>query len=409
MINIAILGFGVVGGGITEVIDKNREKLKAYTGEDIYVKKILDLRDFPDSPYADRVVHDVNEIVNDSTISIVCETMGGVNPAFDFSMAMMKAGKSMVTANKELVAKRGLELTACAKENGVFYLFEPSVGGGIPEIRGMRTSLAGDTITEIDGILNGTTNYILTRMKNEGVDFDTVLKDAQRLGYAEANPAADVDGLDAQRKIMILTAVATGYLVEEKDVYCETMTKLTPADMDAAKRWGGAVKLLGSSRIYEDFCSLYVAPFFVPAEMPLSFVEDVYNAIRIVSPVTGDVMYYGRGAGRMPTAGAVVEDVAAIVSGLASKEKKCTWVPAPEGYVKPFEENVFSYYVRVRSDFPSETLEAASLAFGAVKALDGSSEGVVEFITDKVLEKDCRAVIANETLGCVESVIRIMN
>lgn len=408
MINIAILGFGVVGGGITEVIDLNREKLSAFIGDDINVKKILDLRDFPDSPYGDRVVHDVNEIINDDEITLVCETMGGVNPAFDFSVAMMNKGKSMVTANKELVAKKGLELTACARENGVYYLFEPSVGGGIPEIRGMRGSLAGDTITEIDGILNGTTNYILTRMKNEGASFGDVLKDAQRLGYAEANPAADVDGLDAQRKIMILTAVATGYLAEEKDVYCETMTKLSPEDMDAAKRWGGTVKLLGSSRITDEGCSLYVAPFFVPASSPLAFVEDVYNAIRIVSPVTGDVMFYGRGAGRMPTAGAVVADVAAILSGLAEKEKKCDWRAAPEGYVKPFCNNSFAYYIRVKSDSFSDMLEAAALAFGSVTPLDGSKPGYVEFVTDEIKEKDAQAIIASGTLGCVESVIRIM-
>ncbi|MBR6676991.1 MAG: homoserine dehydrogenase [Clostridia bacterium] len=407
MINIAILGYGVVGGGITEVIDRNREKLSAFVGDDINVKKILDLRDFPDSPYGDRVVHDINEILNDDEITIVCETMGGVNPAFDFSLALMNKGKSMVTANKELVAKKGLELTECARENGVFYFFEPSVGGGIPEIRGMRTSLAGDTITEIDGILNGTTNYILTRMKREGVDFTSTLKDAQRLGYAEANPSADVDGLDAQRKIMILTAVATGYLVKENDVYCETMTKLTPADIDAAKRWGGAVKLLGSARITDEGCALYVAPFFVPESFPLSFVEDVYNAIRIVSPVTGDVMFYGRGAGRMPTAGAVVEDVASIASGLAAKEKRCEWKAAPEGYVKPFEENLFSYYVRVKNDSESEVLEAAELAFGKVEKLCGAPAGYVEFITDKIAEKDARIAIAGGAFGTVESVIRV--
>ncbi len=408
MINIAILGFGVVGGGITEVIEQNKQKLSAFVGDEIYVKKILDLRDFPDSPYRDRVVHDINEIIEDDEISVVCETMGGVNPAFDFSMALLKKKKSMVTANKELVAKRGVELTACAKENGVYYFFEPSVGGGIPEIRSMRTSLAGDTITEIDGILNGTTNYILTRMKREGVDFTSTLKDAQRLGYAEANPTADVDGLDAQRKIMILTAVATGYLCEEKDVYCETMTKLTPADIDAAKRWGGSVKLLGSSRIYEDGASLYVAPFFVPESSPLCFVEDVYNAVRVVSPVTGDVMYYGRGAGRMPTAGAVVEDVASILSGLGEKEKKCDWKIAPDGYVKPFEENSFSYYVRVKTSSKSDSLEAAELSFGGVKELSGSSEGVVEYITDEISEKSAREILSGSFLGIVESFIRIM-
>ncbi len=407
MINIAILGFGVVGGGITEVINQNKEALKAYVGDDIYVKKILDLRDFPDSPYNDRVVHDVNEIINDDEISVVCETMGGVNPAFDFSMAILKSKKSMVSANKELVAKRGIALCETAKENGVFYLFEPAVGGGIPEIRSMRGSLAGDTITEIDGILNGTTNYIFTSMEKEGSDFESALKEAQRLGYAEANPSADVDGLDAQRKIMILTAIVTNKLVSEAEVYTETMRNITPLDMDAAARWGGTVKLLASSRIDKDKVSLYVCPCFVPASCPLCFVSDVYNAVCVNSPVTGDLMYYGRGAGRMPTAGAVVSDVAAILSGLAAKEKPCDWQAAEEGYVKPFEENCFEYYIRVKTDSCSDAMERANLSFGEVKALEGTLAGYCEYVTAATKEKLAKDIIASGALGEVESVIRI--
>ena len=224
MTNIAIIGFGVVGGGITEVIRSNMDAIKRACGDEIYVKYILDLRDFPDSPYADRVIHDFDIIKNDPEVSIVCETMGGVNPAFDYSMKAMRAGKSVITSNKELVANRGVELMEEAKKNGVSYLFEASAGGGIPEIRSMRTSFAGDTISEIDGILNGTTNYILTKMKNEGTDFETALLEAKKLGYAEANPTADVDGFDAQRKIMILTAIVTNQLVSEDKVYTETMT-----------------------------------------------------------------------------------------------------------------------------------------------------------------------------------------
>lgn len=407
MINIAILGFGVVGGGITEVINQNKEALKAYVGDDIYVKKILDLRDFPDSPYGDRVVHDVNEIINDDEISVVCETMGGVNPAFDFSMAILNSKKSMVSANKELVAKRGIALCEAAKENGVFYLFEPAVGGGIPEIRSMRSSLAGDTITEIDGILNGTTNYIFTSMEKEGSDFESALKEAQRLGYAEANPSADVDGLDAQRKIMILTAIVTNKLVNEADVYTETMRNITPMDMDAASRWGGTVKLLASSRIDKDKASIYVCPCFVPAACPLCFVSDVYNAVCVNSPVTGDLMYYGRGAGRMPTAGAVVSDVAAILSGLAAKEKPCNWKAAEDGYVKPFGENCFEYYIRVRCDSHSEAIESANLSFGEVKVLEGSPDGYCEYVTASTKEDLAKEIIASGALGEVESVIRI--
>lgn len=407
MINIAILGFGVVGGGITEVVEQNREALRAYCGDEIFVKYILDLRDFPDSPYGDRVVHDINIIASDPEVTVVCEAMGGVNPAYDFSVLLMKNGKSMVTSNKELVSKRGVELCETAAERGVSYMFEASVGGGIPEIRGMRTSLAGDSITAVDGILNGTTNYILTRMKNDGVTFDAALSEAQRLGYAERDPGADINGIDAQRKIMILCAVATGYMADENEVYTETLKNITPMDMNAAARWGGTVKLVGSARISRGHASLYVCPSFVPYSCPLAFVDDVYNGISFTSPVTGDVMYYGRGAGRMPTAGAMVSDVASVASGLAQKEKPMRWQNAPEGWVTPFEELEFSYYVRVKSDDKAHTLEAATLAFGKVKELDGALSGYAEYITPPICEKDARRFFGG-ALCKAESVIRIL-
>ena len=410
MTNIAIIGFGVVGGGITEVIRANSAAIKRACGDEIYVKYILDLRDFPDSPYADRVIHDFSIIQNDPEVSIVCETMGGVNPAFDYSMKALKAGKSVVTSNKELVANRGVELMAEAKKNGVSYLFEASAGGGIPEIRSMRSSFAGDTISEIDGILNGTTNYILTKMKNEGADFEVALKEAQKLGYAEANPTADVDGFDAQRKIMILTAIVTNQLVSADQVYTETMTKISPADMDAAQRFGGTVKLLGSARIDHEKgkAAIYVCPTFVPSSCPLAHIDDVYNGIRLNSPITNDYMLYGRGAGRMPTAGAVVSDVVAIASGLSKNELAMDWVHAEDDFVVPFEENSFSYYVRVKTDNASDALETAKLVFGEVKVLEGSPEGAVEYITAKVCEKDAQAAFTAGALGEVESRIRVM-
>lgn len=410
MKNIAILGYGVVGGGITEVINRNSRSLEKFIGDKLNVKYILDLRDFPDSPYADRVVHDISAILDDPEVSIVCETMGGVDPAFDFSMRLMEKGKSVITSNKELVAKRGIQLMEQAQKFGVQYMFEASVGGGIPEIRGMRTSLAGDTITAIDGILNGTTNYILTAMKKAGADFEKVLSEAQRLGYAERNPSADVDGFDAQRKIMILTAVATGYLVREEDVYCETMRNITLADIDAASRWGGSVKLLGSARISEDGAGagLFVCPFFVPDCCPLARIDDVYNGIRVVSPVTADVMFYGRGAGRLPTAGAVVSDVASIAAGLAEREKKMLWSAAPDGFVKPFVDNSFSYYVRVETASAPETLEKAALVLGDITALEGSPEGCAEFITCSMRESDAAAAFAKGGFGKVVSTIRVM-
>jgi len=409
MIQIAILGFGVVGGGITEVLEQNRAALQRMVHDEIHVKYILDRLEFPDSPYGDRVVHDMSVIANDPEVSIVCETMGGAGAAFDFTMQAIRGGKSVVTSNKELVAKRGVEILAAAKEMGVSYLCEASVGGGIPQIRGMRTSLAGDTITAIDGIMNGTTNYILTRMRQDGATFEAALKEAQTLGYAEANPSADVDGLDAQRKIMILTAIATDMLADEKDVYTETMTKITPADMDAAARWGGTVKLLGSSRMKDDHASLYVCPFFVPGSSPLANIDDVYNGIRFVSPVTADVMYYGRGAGRLPTAGAVVSDVVAAACGLAQKELPMNWQKAPQGYVLPFSENTFSYYVRVKTDAVRETLEKASLVFGDIKTLQGSPAGYAEFITPLTVESEAEHAFAGDTFAGLESRIRIMS
>lgn len=408
MIHIAILGFGVVGGGITEVLEQNRAAVQRMVHDDIHVKYILDRLEFPDSPYGDRVVHDMSVIADDPEVSIVCETMGGVGAAYDFTMQAIRGGKSVVTSNKELVAKRGVEILAAAREMGVFYLCEASVGGGIPQIRGMRTSLAGDTIAAIDGIMNGTTNYILTRMRKDGATFADALAEAQTLGYAEANPAADVDGLDAQRKIMILTAIATNRLVDEKDVYTETMTKITPADMDAAARWGGTVKLLGSARIDKSNASLYVCPVFVPGSSPLAHIDDVYNGIRFVSPVTADVMFYGRGAGRLPTAGAVVSDVVAAACGLADRELPMEWEKAPEGYVRPFSENVFSYYVRVKADAVRETLEKASLVFGDIQPLLDSPEGYAEFITPPTQEAEAARAFADTTFAGLESRIRIM-
>lgn len=406
MKHIAIIGFGVVGGGITEVIEQNKEPLFRFLGEEINVKYILDLRDFPDSPYADRVVHDIKIIADDPDVCVVCETMGGVSPAFDFSQTLLKNGKSVVTSNKELVAKRGVELLRTARENGVQYLFEAAVGGGIPEISGMRTAFAADTVSRVDGIMNGTTNYILTGMEKEGISFEEALSEAQKLGYAEKDPTADVDGIDAQRKIMILCAVASNMMADEKDVYCESVRNITPLDMNAAARFGGTVKLVATAQIEADGACLYVCPVFVPGDCPLCRVDGVYNGIRVNSPVTGDVMYYGRGAGRMPTAGAVVSDVCAILSGYAEKSKPALWEAAPEGYIKPFTQNSFSYYVRIRTDAPDDCADAVDFAFGSARVLSGSPAGYAEFITGEITEQEAAAIFAS--LPGVESHIRIM-
>lgn len=409
MTNIAILGFGVVGSGIAEVIERNELPIRRMTAETINVKYILDKRDFPDSPYADRVVHDITQIMSDPEVSVVCECMGGVHPAYEFTMAAFMGGKSVVTSNKELVATCGVELMNAARKHGVHYLFEASVGGGIPEIRSMRTSLAMDTVTKIDGIMNGTTNYILTRMKNDGVSFESALKEAQSLGYAEANPTADVDGIDAQRKIIILSAVVTDDLALEKQVYTESMRKISTLDMDAASRWGGTVKLIGSYRSVEGKSSLYVCPRFVPFTDPLSHIDDVYNGIKLSLEMTGDVLYYGRGAGSYPTASAMVSDVVSIMTGAVKAELHMKWHNAADDSVIPFEDVMFSYYIRVRSDDTSSVLEKASLILGEVRTLSGSPKGYTEFITPVIAEKELKSCLASCALGDVDAVIRIMD
>ena len=406
MINVAILGFGVVGGGVAAVLDRNAAAVSRAVGDDVRVKYILDLREFPDSPYADRVVHDYDVILNDPEVSVVAETMGGAHPAFEFSVAAMQAGKSVVTSNKEVVATFGIELCKAARENGVSYLFEASVGGGIPLIRSIRTSLSGDVIDRIDGIMNGTTNYILTKMKEEGADFASVLSDAQRLGYAEKNPSADVDGIDTQRKITILTALATGLLLRPEDVYAETMTTVTAEDFRDAAAYGGTVKLIGSFRRRGSGIAAWVSPAVVPHENPLANVSDVYNAISVSSPVTGDVMYYGRGAGRYPTAGAVVSDIVAAASGAARYEAAAEWQPAGKSAL-PFSEEVFAYLVRTKTDDPAGTLENARLAFGSAEKLT-ETDGTLSFVTGAVREREAAAIFASGAVGRVQSRIRVL-
>lgn len=342
---IAIIGYGVVGGGITAVIEANKEQIKRTVHDDVEVKYILDLRDFPDSPYADRVVHDIAPILSDSSVELVCETMGGSHPAYEFSVACMEAGKSVVTSNKEVVANFGDKLLECAKKNGVDYLFEASVGGGIPVIRSFNTALAGDSITAIRGIVNGTTNYILTKMKNEGRDFADVLREAQELGYAERDPAADIDAIDAKRKIIILTALATGVLLNDADVYAGTLRTVTQDDIKAAAKLDAELKLLACANIKDGAIEAFACPMIVPHTNPISHISGVYNGISATSEVTGDIMYYGRGAGRLPTAGAVVADVCASLSGAAKRE----FVPVFErkdGVAKAFDEIEFTYYIR---------------------------------------------------------------
>ena len=310
MINIAVLGYGTVGSGVVEVINKNHASINKRAGQEVNIKYVLDLRDFPGDPVEKVLVHDYNVIVNDPEVKIIVEVMGGIKPAYDFTKQALEAGKSVCTSNKELVAAHGAELLAIAKANNVNFLFEASVGGGIPIIRPLNQSLTADEITEITGILNGTTNYILSKMTDEGKSFEEVLKRAQEKGYAERNPEADVEGYDACRKIAILTSLALGKQVDYQDIYTEGITKITKTDIEYAKALHASIKLLGTSK-WEDDGKIYsmVAPFMIDSDHPLGHVNGVFNGIFVNGNMLGDTMFYGKGAGKLPTASAVVADV----------------------------------------------------------------------------------------------------
>lgn len=306
---VAILGFGTVGSGVFEIMKSNPDGIARRAGEEIEVKYVLDLRDFPGDPVEEVLVHDFSQIVNDPEVGVVIEVMGGVEPAYSFVKEALLKGKSVCTSNKELVAKHGAELLEIAKQKKENFLFEASVGGGIPIIRPLNQSLTADEIQEVTGILNGTTNYILTKMRDEGADFDEVLADAQAKGYAEHNPSADVDGFDAGRKIAILTSLAYGMQVDYEDIYTEGITKITKADIAYAKAAGANIKLFGTSKTVEGKVYAMVAPRMIGKEHPLYTVDDVFNAILVRGNFLGDVMFYGKGAGKLPTASAVVSDV----------------------------------------------------------------------------------------------------
>lgn len=306
---IAVMGYGTIGSGVVDVLKINKEKITKRAGEPVDVKYILDLREFPGDPMEDAIVHDYQTIVNDPEIGIVVETMGGVEPAYTFVKAMLEAGKQVATSNKNLVAAKGAELIKIARDHNVNFQFEASVGGGIPIIRPLNKCLTADEIEEITGILNGTTNYMLTKMAEEGADFDEVLKDAQEKGYAEKDPTADIEGHDPCRKIAILTSLVCGRQVDFEDIHCEGITKITADDFKYAKVLNRSIKLLASSRKVGNSYSCMVAPFMLSAEHPLCGVNGVFNGIFVHGNVLGDAMFYGSGAGKLPTASAVVADV----------------------------------------------------------------------------------------------------
>lgn len=309
MVNIAVLGYGTVGSGVVEVVDTNGERINQRIGDELNIKYVLDLKDFPGHSVQDKIVHDFETIINDEAVQIVVEVMGGIEPAYTFVKRCLQAGKSVATSNKALVAKHGAELLSIAKDNNINFLFEASVGGGIPIIRPLNSSLTADEIEEITGILNGTTNYMMTKMFYEGANYDEVLKEAQANGYAERNPEADVEGYDACRKIAILSSLISGRQVDFEDIYCEGITKITADDMKYAKAMGTTIKLLASSKRDKNRLHAIVAPCMLYPEHPLYNVNDVFNAIFVHGNVLGDAMFYGSGAGKLPTASAVVADV----------------------------------------------------------------------------------------------------
>lgn len=309
MIKVAIMGYGNIGSGVAWVLQNNKECISQKAGEEIEIKYILDLRDFPEDPFADKIIKDYKIIVNDPEIRVVVETMGGVLPAYTFVKACLEAGKSVATSNKELVAQHGAELLAVAAEKNVNFLFEASVGGGIPIIRPLNQCITSDQITEITGILNGTTNYMLTKMGRTDMDFDAVLKEAQRLGYAERNPSADIEGYDTCRKIAILASLAFGAQVSYEDIHTEGICQISHVDMEYAKAMNKSIKLFGMCRQQEGKTEAIVCPVMIGENHPLYSVNDVMNGILVRGPVMGDLMFYGAGAGKLPTASAVVADV----------------------------------------------------------------------------------------------------
>ena len=345
MIQVAIMGYGTIGSGVAEVLEQNREKIAEAVGEEVALKYVLDLRDFPDSPVADKIIHDFKVIEEDPEVSIVVETMGGLNPSYPFVKACLLAGKNVTTSNKALVAAYGTELLEIAREKSVNFMFEASVGGGIPIIRPLYRCLNGEKIEEITGILNGTTNYILTKMDKCGATFESALKEAQDLGYAERNPEADVEGHDTCRKIAILTAMATGHEVNYEDIYTEGITKITDVDFRYAEKMGASVKLFGTSQIDGDKVHAWVAPVMIGKDHPLYMVSDVFNGILVEGNMLGTSMYYGSGAGKLPTASAVVADIIEEAQNLKSNVR-LGW-DAKRLEIEPMLSSRHRYFVRV--------------------------------------------------------------
>ena len=386
MIQIAVMGYGTVGSGVVEVLNTNQASIDKRVGEEVRVKYVLDLRDFPGDPVESVLVHDFETIVNDPEVKVVVEVMGGVEPAYTFTKRCLLAGKSVCTSNKALVAAHGAELLQIAKDKNLNYLFEASVGGGIPIIRPLQTCLTADEIVEISGILNGTTNYILTNMTYGGASFDDALKDAQDKGYAERNPEADVEGHDACRKIAILTSLVSGQRVDFEDIYTEGITKVTAEDIKYADKLGRVIKLLAMSKKEADgkYYAM-VAPFLIDAANPLYSVNGVFNAIFVEGNMLGDSMFYGSGAGKLPTASAVAADVVDACKNL--NENLGFYWSDEKLVLGDTKDDKRRFLVRVKGDAQADAAAVKAL-FGPVDLVDAGVEGEFGFVTVSLSEAE---------------------
>ncbi len=406
MAAIAVLGYGTVGSGVVEVINTNRISIEAKAGQPIDIKYVLDLRDFPNDPVQKIITHNYDDILNDPTVEVVVEVMGGTNPAYSFVKNALLKGKSVCTSNKELVAAHGGELMRIAKENNVNFLYEASVGGGIPIIRPIVRSITSDKIEKIVGILNGTTNYMLTKMSQEGLEYNDVLSDAQSKGYAERNPDADVEGYDACRKIAILASLATEKTVEFGDIYTEGITNISKIDMDYVKSMGCSIKLLATAKLDGSKVWARVAPAIVDGNNPLSMVNDVFNAILLKGNMLGDVMFYGKGAGKLPTASAVVSDIVDAIKhknvnlGIGWSEVKQELMSIDEVEVKKF--------VRVEYNDKAKAIEDVKSIFNTedIKEFFGL-DNEFAFVTEKAKEGEINAKL-EQLLNC-SGIVGILN
>ncbi len=411
-VQAAVMGHGVVGSGVVEVIMNNASTISKKLGKDMEVKRILDLRDFEGLSYSDKFTKDFNDILNDEEIGVVAEVMGGVHPAYEFTKALLESGKSVVSSNKALVAAKGADLLATAKANHVNYFFEASVGGGIPVIHPLYDCMSANEIVEIAGILNGTTNFILTKMIKDGMSFANALALAQQLGYAERDPSADVEGEDAARKICIMSSIACGKHVYPKYISNEGITKLTLKDVAYAESWGGVIKLIGYyKKLADGKMECMVCPAFISDESQLAHVSDVFNAVLVRGNATGDVLFYGKGAGKLPTASAVVAD---MIDAAAMKDtcNFLSWEDSSESSVIPAEDAVHAYYMLFETEASDALLETLRGALGEVKVLKvkDAAENELAVVTPRMSGKAAEELVAAvEPSGKLLNKIRVLN